>query len=325
MSIDDIIKNLITRLNLGVIVENPLRVYGGLLNRLYKVKTTSGIYAIKHLNPNLIAKDNAKDNIILTEKIANTAKEKGVNCIPAIAFNNESLQEINNNYFLIFEWFNGITISNTMITIEHVKKVASMLSQIHNINFGELKNLCNKPNKLFEVNWNYYASRIENTQIKELLVHNKDKLYEIDRKSTQASKDINNEIVVSHRDLDILNILWNKNEEPFAIDWELAGLVNPCEEAIETAWNWSGGHECFDINKFNCFLDTYKSCGGNLKDINKAIYSCFKNNSDWLEYNLKRSCGINCSDNEEMEIGEKEALRVIKKVLKFYEIMDKEF
>ena len=84
MSIDDIIKNLITRLNLGVIVENPLRVYGGLLNRLYKVKTTSGIYAIKHLNPNLIVKDNAKDNIILTEKIANTAKEKGVNCIPAI-------------------------------------------------------------------------------------------------------------------------------------------------------------------------------------------------------------------------------------------------
>jgi len=325
LDINITIKELLIKLELGDLIEEPTRIMGGLLNKLYKVSTTKGIYAVKHLNPKLITNDSNKEHITLTEKIASKAKENGLNCIPAMEFNNMSIQECNNSFFLIFEWFEGTNISNSKISKEHVREVATILAQIHNIDFGELKHKCNKPNKDFEVNWNYYVDRVEMPTIKEFLLKYKDKLYEIDKKSSIAVSKIKSEMVVSHKDLDILNVIWSYDFKPYIIDWELAGLVNPCEEAIETAWNWSGGHEYYDATKFYYFLDTYKTNGGNLTDINKAIYSCFKNNSEWLEYNLKRSCGINCSDNEERQIGEKEAIRVIKKIIKFYEIMSKEF
>lgn len=320
MSIDEIVKELLIKLRFGNLEENPTRIMGGLLNKMYKVKTSTGTYAIKHLNPELINKNNAKENIIITELIASKVKESGVSSAPAITVNGKLLHELNNNFFLVFDWIEGTTISNNNASLEHIRKVATMLAQIHNIDFGKIKWKCNQPNNLFEVNWNYYINTIKNAELKDLLEKSLDKLYEIDKNSTCAVKSLSGEMVVSHRDMDLLNIIWNEKIEPFVIDWELAGLVNPSEEAIETAWNWSGGHEYFDIIKFKYFIEVYKSNGGNTKDLNNAIYSCFKNNAGWLEYNLKRASGIECTNFEEQKIGEKEAYRVINKVITFYEL-----
>ena len=105
--INKLIYNLISKLNLGNIIDNPVRVMGGLLNRMYKVNTTSGIYAIKHLNPEVMKRENARKNHILAEKIANIAKENNINCLPAKIINGTVLQEIDCNYFFIFDWFHG--------------------------------------------------------------------------------------------------------------------------------------------------------------------------------------------------------------------------
>ena len=121
--------------------------------------------------------------------------------------------------------------------------------------------------------------------------------------------------------MDLPNILWDINGTPTIIDWESSGIVNPCEELIETAWDWSGGQKYFDKEKFVCFIKTYKDNGGNIKDIDKAIYSNFKNKSGWLEYNLKRVCKLECVDEEEEKLGEKEVLRVINEIIKFYDII----
>ena len=42
------------------------------------------------------------------------------------------------------------------------------------------------------------------------------------------------------------------------IDWESAGLVNPVMELIDTAWNFSGGANSFDKDKFTAFVEAYK-------------------------------------------------------------------
>ena len=139
-----------------------------------------------------------------------------------------------------------------------------------------------------------------------------------DKKATNVRKEISNNLVVSHRDLDLPNILWDANNNPTIIDWESSGVVNPCEELLETAWDWSGGQNYFDPEKFSCFLNTYKSNGGDLKDLDKAIYSNFKNKSGWLEYNLKRVCKLECLDEEEQKLGEKEVIRVINEIIIFY-------
>ena len=317
--ITTLIYNLINKLNLGNIIGEPARVMGGLLNRMYKIKTISGIYAVKHLNPEVMKRKNAKENHILAERIANIAKENNINCLPAKIINGTALQEIEGNYFFIFDWFEGKSIKENEITIEHVQKVSTLLAKIHNTNFEEVKNECNLGKEITEVNWDFYISKIENKEVKDLLLNKKEYLTELDKISTNARKEISNNLVVSHRDLDLPNILWDSNNIPIIIDWESSGVVNPCEELLETAWDWSGGQEYFDEEKIKCFIHTYKNNGGDLRDLGKAIYSNFKNKSGWLEYNLKRVCKLECIDDEEQKLGETEVIRVINEIVEFYE------
>lgn len=316
-----ILYKLIDKLNLGNIEQEIIRVSGGLLNRMYKVITSTGVYAVKYLNPEVMKRPNAINNHIFAEKIANIAKMNNVQCISANIYNGYALQETNNNYFLIFDWFEGRAITDKEITIDRVKKVAKQLANLHQIDFNDIPNISDLGKSVIEVDWNYYLQKIDDTEIKELLKRNIDYLTELDKKSTIASLQISNNKVISHRDLDLPNILWDNKENPVLIDWESSGLVNPCEELLETAWDWSGGQDYFDKEKFDCFITTYKVSGGNISDLKDAILANFKNKAGWLEYNMKRVCKMECLDEEEQKLGRKEVIRVINEIIKFYEIM----
>ena len=312
---------LIEKLNLGNIEEEVTRVSGGLLNRMYKVITSTEIYAVKHLNPEVMKRPNAINNHIFAEKIANQAKMNNIECVAANIYNGVALQKIDDNYFFIFDWFEGKSIKDEEITLDKVKKVAKQLAKLHQINFNNIPNSSNLGTNVIEVDWNYYIPKINDEEVKELLLINLEYLSQLDKKSTQASLKISNNQVISHRDLDLPNILWDDNENPVLIDWESTGLVNPCEELLETAWNWSGGQYYFDKEKFDCFIKTYKMNGGKIEDLKDAILANFKNKAGWLEYNIKRVCKIECLDEEEQKLGKKEVIRVIREIIKFYDIM----
>lgn len=100
-------------------------------------------------------------------------------------------------------------------------------------------------------------------------------------------------------------ILWDKNDNPVIIDLESSGLVNPSMEVIDIAWNWSGGQEHFDKEKFKLFVNTYKENGGDLSNYSESLKADYKAKFGWLEYNLKRITGIECIDNEEKKLGER--------------------
>ena len=317
-----VIYKLIDNLDLGVIQKEITRVSGGLLNRMYKVTTSKGTYAIKYLNPEVMKRPNAINNHIFAEKVANIAKLNNIQCISANIYNDSALQKIDDNYFFVFDWFEGRAITDQEITIEKVKKVAKQMANLHKIDFNNILNTSDLGKTISEVDWDYYLENIENNNIKELLSKNIQYLKDLDKKSTEAALKISNNKVISHRDLDLPNILWDENENPVLIDWESSGEVNPCEEVLETAWDWSGGQDYFDKEKFDCFIKTYKNSGGNISDLKNAILANFKNKSGWLEYNIKRVCKIECLDEEEKKLGEKEVIRVINEIIKFYEVME---
>ena len=118
-------------------LESPTRVSGGLLNRMYKVKTVNGTYAIKLLNPEVMKRDNAKSNHIFAETVSNIAKDNGVSCLPAKVFDNEVLQQVKDYYFLVFDWFNGRAIQDEELTVEKCKKVAKELLKLHKIDYAK--------------------------------------------------------------------------------------------------------------------------------------------------------------------------------------------
>ena len=73
-------------LQLGEIVHVPEKISGGLLHRMYAIKTTKGKYAIKALNPQIILRAEAMQNFINSEEIANIAS-KSLSALPAKRFN----------------------------------------------------------------------------------------------------------------------------------------------------------------------------------------------------------------------------------------------
>ena len=135
-----ILHELISKLNLGIIEQEITRVSGGLLNRMYKVITSTGTYAVKHLNPEVMKRPNAINNHTFAERIANIAKTNNIQCISANIYNGVALQEIDNNYFFVFDWFDGRAIKDEEITLDKVKKVAKQLASLHQINFNDILN-----------------------------------------------------------------------------------------------------------------------------------------------------------------------------------------
>ena len=311
------IEKLIKNCKLGDLQKEPSRVSGGLLNRTYKIQTDKEIFAIKLLNPEVMKRENATRNHIFAETVSNIAKDNNVSCLPAKIIDGEILQQIDGYYFLIFDWFEGKAITDEEVTIEKCEKVAKELLKIHKIDFGKLKEKCKAYYDTNMVNWEFYIEKANNKKIKELLLDNIQKFSELDRQAIQSLKIISKNMVISHRDLDLPNILWDSNENPVIIDWESVGVINPSMEVIDTAWNWSGGQNYFDQEKFDAFVTTYKENGGDLNEFDEALKADYKAKFGWLEYNLKRICGIECIDEEEKVLGEKEVIRTIDEINKF--------
>lgn len=164
----------------------------------------------------------------------------------------------------------------------------------------------------------FILTKFRTKKVKGLLAKNIEKFHELDKQAIERLNIISKNVIISHRDLDLPNVLWNQEGEPVLIDWESSGMINPSMEVIDTAWNWSGGQNYFDKVKFQAFVSIYEEYTGDLNDFSEAIKADFKAKFDWLEYNLKRVTGIECIDDEERELGEKEVIRSIDEINQFY-------
>ena len=134
-----IINDLILKCNLGKIIEEPKKIEGGLLNKMFKISTTKGNYAIKLLNPEVMSRKEGKKNVIFTEKVSNIAKSKGIKCISAYEINGELIHSIEDKNFLIFDWFEGCPVTEEELTLDKCNIIAKELSLLHRIDFSSIK------------------------------------------------------------------------------------------------------------------------------------------------------------------------------------------
>ena len=314
---NEIISELIKKCNLGSLLEPPKKIEGGLLNKMFKVSTTKGNFAFKLINPEVVKRKDGIKNILFTEKVSNIAKLNGIKCISAIEINNELIHSINDKYFLIFDWFDGRPINESELTEDKIKTIAKELCKLHKIEYNNLKNECDITYELDKINFDFYLSKIKDKNIYNLVKEIKNRFSNLDKESIESLKKIKDKKVISHRDLDLPNVLWNSENIPVIIDWETSGWVNPTLEVIDTAWNWAGGKDFFDKNKYSIFVNTYEKEGGNLDDYEIAFKADYKAKLRWFEYNLKRIAIFDFLDEEEKKLGEKEVLRSADEIIKF--------
>ena len=68
-TIDELIAALMTKCGFGTVIFSIEPVSGGFMHKMYRVRTKSGIYAVKHLNPEIMGREGVHDNFDRAEKI----------------------------------------------------------------------------------------------------------------------------------------------------------------------------------------------------------------------------------------------------------------
>jgi len=314
-------EKLCSILQLGEIVDVPEKISGGLLHRMYAIKTTKGKYAIKALNPQIMLRDEAMQNFINSEEVANIVSNN-ISALPAKRFNETFIHQVDSQFYLVFDWVEGKSLKPNEIGIAHCEKIGSILANIHMIDFSELGIVNDWSDNEHITDWNYYLQRGKESNMRwvNLILEVVDRLYEWSTKAKKSLSLLAADIVISHRDLDPKNVMWSKGE-PIIIDWEAAGYVNPMHELIETAIYWSED-EIGNIYKerFLAFIGGYKKIYGELKaNWRTVLLNGFLGKLGWLEYNLKRSLGIECTDKEEQNMGTTQVIETINSLIYYSE------
>ncbi len=229
--------------NLGV-VENITKLTGGLMHKMFKVETDKGVYAIKVLNQEVMSREEAYNNFIVSETIANLAKNNGIAVSSALAINNNYLNKLEDSYYMVFDFVEGKTLSDEEITVDHCKKIGKVLAKLHSLDYSslELDRTIIKYTKLYD--WESYLNNtnFEKMTYKELFTANYKKYNDLLKNANEKFNNSNKILTICHRDMDPKNVMWYK-DNPIIIDWESASLANPYRELLEDALCWSGFFE----------------------------------------------------------------------------------
>lgn len=255
-TIDELIAALMTKCGLGAVISLIEPVSGGFMHRMYKVRTKSGIYAVKHLNPEIMGREGVHDNFDRAEKIECLLEKEDIPIVPALTVLGKKMQTVDGHYFYIFNWQDGHITDWNNISNDECKTAGNILGRIHAI---DPKNVAHQKPELSKINWHEYTLKAneEKNEIAALLADNEKLLIYAEKELNQARASLPDIICVSNEDLDPKNIMWD-NGNPWVIDLECLDYGNPISHALQLALQWSGITTCnMDMEKMVAFFNGY--------------------------------------------------------------------
>lgn len=298
----------------------PTRLNGGFMHKMYKVDTEQGAYALKLLNPFVMQRETARANYARAEQIEFLLEQQDIPILPALSFGGRKMQEIDGEYFYLFDYFCGKPLKSNEITEYHCREIGKVLAKIHRID----KKFENRHFSEMAIDWEFYLAELKKTE-ERLYAILKDAFPIIQasqNKGNSARKKLPQFVAICHNDMDCKNVLWNGNTYRI-IDLECLSYNNPFMELFELALCWSGYEDCqIDFQKFQAFLQGYKNACGELPTDWETVYDCNNGRLEWLEYNIKRVLGMDCGEDEK-EIGIKQVEETVQHIV-YYSEMQKQ-
>ena len=317
------IEKFCERYDLGKI-QNISRLFGGLMHKIFKVETDKGIYCIKVLNSEVMARKEAFNNFVVSESIANLAKQNGIPASSALNMEGNYLTKLDDIYYMVFDFVDGKILKDENITIEHCKKIGNILAHIHSLDYKEigLKPNVVKYKRLY--NWESYIDNpnFDKMSYKNVYLKNYKKYNSILKRANERFNESNKNQAICHSDMDPKNVIWNK-DNPIIIDWECARLANPEKELLEDALCWSGFlSNNFSEEKFMAMFKEYSKYRS-IDNIEWFDIICgnLVGRFDWLKYNLERSLGIIANDEEEIKLAENEVIKTIDEINRYLDLI----
>lgn len=315
---------------LGTIQGEPQAVKGGLLHQMYHVTTDWGDYAIKLLNPDIMRRPQAMENMLNSERIA-LRLAQGPDALPAVAALKREEQQLLlldmahssspgsvRQYAFVYPWIEARSVFAPEINVSHCGKIGHILGQIHHAALKpEELGLPPEESGRSLYDWQGYLTLAGEQQVYwlsdyEAMLSN---LTRWDEAVVAAMESVSSFRVVSHRDLDPKNVLW-QGGQPYLIDWEAAGAVNPYQELLEVLNYWANDEDgSLDSSLCRALLQEYTR----FMDLRRVdwtpIFACsYDSMLGWLEYTLKKALGI---EGDEKTLGVRQMLDTYKDLLRY--------
>lgn len=313
----DLLQRIAADLHLGSIAEPPRRLTGGFMHRMYSLFTDSGRYAVKLLNPSIMARSDAMDNFRRAEAFEAQLEHAGIPILPARSFSGSKMQQLDEQYFYVFDWYDGYAIPGDQLTELHCRTIGRHLAKIHQIDpHSESAGY-----EMLSIDWDGLIEPFATAdpEMHALLRRSRDLLYELQSLANAAIPRLPAVSAICHNDMDSKNVLWH-GDECRIIDLECLNRSNPYLELYETALYWSGIEQCHVCPQlFDAFIRSYSDSGGSLPSDLITIHDANAGRLGWLEYNLGRAQGIGCSDDE-VALGASEVRKTLLQLSHYHEI-----
>lgn len=318
-----ILKNFCLSYGLGSVTEEPEAVKGGLMHQMFRVVTEKGRYAIKILNPDIMKRPEALQNMINSEIISH-ALENSVALIAAKESEGKHVLFFEDYFFMVFDWIDAHSIYAPEITEEHCKQIGEILGRVHaaNISINSVQ-----PGHVFReaIDWNRLAGKASeaNAEIFPLLEEHLADLIRWDTGVVKGLPEVSKVQTISHRDLDPKNVLWQSGKAVL-IDWESAGYVNPYQELLEVINYWiSDEHGAYTRSLFEALIKAYSG----YMDIENIcwdpVLDCsYDGMLGWLEYNIKRALGMEGSSQKDILEGIAQTRGTMDELIRYEKQMD---
>lgn len=308
------IEKLMNKLGLGQLCEEPAAVAGGLLHKMYRVTTASGNYAVKVLNGEIMKRPTALQNTINSEKVALALADK-VPVVAALELQSAQVHELEGAYYMIYPWVEGKSVFPREIQREHCEVIGDLLGRMHAANIS-VEGLVPEGDEAVCYPWETYLEQAKGLDLESAWVTRlKSALQDIctwNRAVCEAQGSLSANVVISHRDLDPKNVMW-QGSQALVIDWEAAGYVNPYQELLEVVNYWADDGRSGLIQEYaQALIAAYRKH----HDLSQVSWSevfagSYAGMLGWLEYNVKRALGIEACDEAEMSLGAEQVVGTI--------------
>ena len=304
---------LIRNLNLGDIKGDILPVSGGLMHKMFKVQTSTGTYAIKYLNPEIMKRPAAMENYKKAEVLERILEDNQIPIVPALTFDGRKMIELDGGYYYIFRWQEGHITNWDSISSEQCYKAGEILGNIHRI---DSQNIEAEEIELSAIDFKDYldSAKKMNNNIATVLEDNLELLENSQEKLNEARRRLPSIRAICDDDMDPKNIMWDDGKA-YVIDLECLDYGNPVSSCFNLSLQWSGTvNERFEkeniVAFYKGYLKTYDNGFRSYDELFGIAYTWV----EWLEYNMRRALGLESKEEAEIKLGVEETIKTINRI-----------
>ena len=308
---NELIKHLMEKYGLGAVQCEIIPVSGGFMHKMYKVKTLSGTYAVKCLNPDIMNRPGVMENYARAEALEHILEENDVPVVSAFSFDGRKMLETDGRFFYVFKWLEGHITDFNDIKEEQCFIAGKILGRIHAIDI--VQNGYDTP-ELSSIDFCSYI-KLAREKSSSILSDLEDNLPLLE--SAQISLNIARTSLprirsIINDDMDPKNVMWSDGKA-YVIDLECLDYGNPVASVLNLAMQWAGTvNEKYSSSNLEAFFRGYLSEYDNGFRAYGELYGIVYSWVEWLEYNIRRALGLEGSDDT--IIGESEVRNTIARI-----------